>query len=99
MPLPVAGRIVIARYARNRRLGDALLLQAFADLKPPGPGPTTTPAEPAAPPTTRHYAVANRLVGIRHGCLRNHALYDEQTAWHTTTPPHAPTSPLDELAP
>ena len=26
-------------------------------------------------------ALANRLVGILHGCLRHHTLYDEHTAW------------------
>jgi transposase len=42
-------------------------------------------------PTTRpgatHYRalrpLANRLVGILHGCLRTHTLYDEHLAWHT----------------
>ncbi|WP_205739749.1 hypothetical protein [Georgenia sp. SYP-B2076] len=29
-------------------------------------------------------AVANRLGGILHGCLRHHAFYDEHTAWHAT---------------
>ena len=24
-----------------------------------------------------------RLVGILHGCLRHHTLYDENRAWHT----------------
>lgn len=85
-------QIVIARYARNRRLGDALLLQAFAALN-------VSPGARAYYDARRdrgatHYqalrAVANRLVGILHGCLRNHALYDEQTAWHTTAAmPHA----------
>jgi len=28
-------------------------------------------------------ALANRLVGILHGCLRTHALYDEHLAWHS----------------
>ncbi len=28
-------------------------------------------------------ALANRLVGILHGCLRHHTHYDEATAWHT----------------
>ena len=28
-------------------------------------------------------ALANRLVGILHGCLRSHTLYDEHHAWHT----------------
>ena len=26
-------------------------------------------------------ALGNRLVGILHGCLRHHTLYDEDTAW------------------
>jgi transposase len=30
-------------------------------------------------------ALANRLVGILHGCLGHHQLYDEQLAWPTTT--------------
>lgn len=25
--------------------------------------------------------VANRLVGILHGCLKTHTVYDEHTAW------------------
>jgi hypothetical protein len=25
--------------------------------------------------------LANRLVGILHGCLKSHARYDEHTAW------------------
>jgi hypothetical protein len=36
-------------------------------------------------------ALANRLVGILHGCLEHHTLYDEHTAWATPRP----TSPLD----
>ena len=34
--------------------------------------------------------LANRLVGILHGCLKTHTLYDEETAWPTSTK-----SPLD----
>src|SRR5512133_2408009 len=30
-------------------------------------------------------ALANRLVGILHGCLRHHTLYDEHLAWHSET--------------
>ena len=26
-------------------------------------------------------ALGNRLVGILHGCLRHHAVYNEHTAW------------------
>jgi hypothetical protein len=33
--------------------------------------------------------VANRLVGILHGCLKNGALYDETAAWANQTKPLA----------
>jgi hypothetical protein len=47
-------RVVLARYARNRRLGDALSLQAYSALRSsPERGPTTTSSAPAAPPTTK----------------------------------------------
>jgi hypothetical protein len=29
--------------------------------------------------------LANRLVGILHGCLKTRTVYDEATAWPTTT--------------
>ena len=78
-------RIVLARYARNRRLGDALFLQAYAALRV-SPGARTYYDERRARGAT-HYqalrAVANRLVGILHGCLRHHTLYDEHRAWHS----------------
>ena len=45
-------RIVLARFARNRRLGDALFLQAFAALNK-APAPSMTDNAPAAPPTTK----------------------------------------------
>jgi hypothetical protein len=40
----------------------------------------------------RHAAlrqVANRLVGILHGCLKTNTLYDEATAWSHHTKPLA----------
>jgi hypothetical protein len=47
-------RVVLARFARNRRLGDALFLQAFAALNnSPAPARSTTGSAPAAPPTTK----------------------------------------------
>jgi transposase len=76
-------RVVLARYARNRRLADALYQQAFAAL-------TTSPGARAHYDrhrdrgATHHQALralANRLVGILHGCLRHHRTYDEHTAW------------------
>ena len=78
-------RVVLARYARNRRLGDALFLQAYAALRV-SPGARAYYDQHRARGAT-HYqalrAVANRLVGILHGCLRHHTLYDEHRAWHT----------------
>ena len=78
-------RVVLARFARNRRLGDALLLQAFAALNN-SPGARAFDDRQRARGAT-HYqalrALANRLVGILHGCLRTHTLYDEHHAWHS----------------
>jgi Transposase IS116/IS110/IS902 family len=72
-------RIILARYARNRRLGDALFLQAFAALNN-SPGARAFYDRQRARGAT-HYqalrALANRLVGILHGCLPTHTLYDE----------------------
>jgi transposase len=76
-------RIVIARYARNTRLGDAVQQWAFGSLK-------GSPGARAYYDTLRarkigHQAalrqLANRLVGILHGCLKTRTLYDETTAW------------------
>jgi len=78
-------RVVLARYARNRRLGDALFLQAYSALRS-SPGARAFYDRQRARGAT-HYqalrALANRLVGILHGCLRTRTLYDEDRAWHT----------------
>jgi hypothetical protein len=78
-------QVVLARYARNRRLGDALFLQAFAALNN-SPGARAYYDQHRDCGAT-HYqalrALANRLVGILHGCLRSHTRYDEHLAWHT----------------
>jgi hypothetical protein len=34
-------------------------------------------------------ALANRLVGILHGCLRHHTVYNEHRAWSHRTQPAA----------
>jgi transposase len=76
-------RAVLARYARNRRLGDALYFQAFSALST-SPGARAYYDERRARGATHHQAlraVANRLVGILHGCLRHQSLYDEGIAW------------------
>ena len=87
-PIPKASgtkRVVLARDARNRRLGAALFLQAFAALNN-SPGARAFYDRHRARGAT-HYqalrALANRLVGILHGCLRHPTPYDENRAWHT----------------
>jgi Transposase/Transposase IS116/IS110/IS902 family len=78
-------RVVLARFARNRRLGDALLLQGFAALNN-SPGARAFYDRQRDRGATHYQALrtlANRLVGILHGCLRTHTLYDEHLAWHT----------------
>jgi transposase len=78
-------RVVLARYARNRRLADALYQQAFAALST-SPGARAYYDRHRTRGATHHQALralANRLVGILHGCLRHHSYYDETTAWPT----------------
>jgi transposase len=75
-------KVVLARYARNTRLSDAVQQWAFGSLK-------GSPGARAYYYTLRarkigHQAalrqLANRLVGILHGCLKTGTLYDETTA-------------------
>ncbi len=76
-------RVVLARYARNRRLGDACHMWAFASLTA-SPGARAFYDQRRAAGNTHHRALralANRLVGILHGCLRHGVLYDEGAAW------------------
>jgi transposase len=86
-------RIVLARHARNRRLADALYQQAFAALQT-SPGARRYYDTHRAAGATHHQALrvlANRLVGILHGCLEHHTRYDENLAWqHHAT--HADTA-------
>jgi hypothetical protein len=78
-------RVALARFARNRRLADALEMWAFCSL--------TTSAG-----ARRYYdglrarghghrralrSLANRWVGILHGCLSHRERYSEQVAWPT----------------
>jgi transposase len=76
-------RVVLARFARNRRLADALYHQAFTALGV-SPGARAYYDRQRARGATHHQALralANRLVGILHGCLHHHRRYDETTAW------------------
>jgi len=76
-------RVVLARFARNRRLADACYLWAFAALTA-SPGARSFYDSRRAAGDTHNRALralANRLVGILHGCLRHGEIYDEDTAW------------------
>ena len=76
-------KVVLARYARNQRLADALYLQAFAALTSSA-GARAYYDSHRARGATHHQALrslGNRLVGILHGCLRHKTTYDEATAW------------------
>ena len=76
-------RVVLARHARNKRLADALYQQAFAALTK-SPGARAFYDRHRDHGATHHQALralANRLVGILHGCLTHHTPYDETLAW------------------
>ena len=76
-------RVVLARYARNRRLADACHQWAFGALSA-SPGARAFYDQRRAAGDTHHRALralSNRLVGVLHGCMRHGTLYDEVTAW------------------
>jgi hypothetical protein len=67
----------------NDRLIDALMAQAFSALKA-SPGARAYYDKQRARGSDYSAALrqlANRLVGILHGCLKNGTTYDETTAW------------------
>ncbi len=76
-------KVVLARYARNRRLGDACDRWAFCALNT-SPGARNYYDQLRARGKTHRQALrqlANRLVGILHVCLERGSLYDERLAW------------------
>jgi transposase len=80
-------RVVLARIAANKRLRDALYLQAFTAMNA-SPGARGYYDAHRARGATHHQALralANRLVGILHGCLRHRQNYNEGTAWMKIT--------------
>jgi transposase len=88
-------RVVLARYARNHRLADAIYLWSFAALNA-SPGARRFYDQRRAAGDTHHAALralGNRLVGVLHGCLEHHSAYDETIAWG-----HRPENALSEAA-
>jgi len=76
-------RVVAARFVHNDRLVDTLMTQAFSALKT-SPGARAYYDRQRARGASHNAALrqlANRLVGILHGCLKTGANYDETTAW------------------
>jgi transposase len=76
-------KVVLARYARNRRLADALQQWAFCAMR-------GSPGARAYYQALRGRGIghqgalrqlSNRLVGILHGCLASRTPYNEHTAW------------------
>ena len=88
-------KAVLARHVRNRRLADAIYLWAFASLSA-SPGARAYYDARRAGGDGHHQALralGNRFVGILHGCLASHTIYDENTAWA-----HRPENDLEEAA-
>jgi transposase len=76
-------KVVAARFVHNDRLVDALNAQAFSALTA-SPGARAFYDQQRANGHGHNDALrrlANRLVGILHGCLKTRTLYDEDTAW------------------
>lgn len=76
-------KVVLARYARNERLADAAQRWAFGAMRG-SPGARAYYDAMRARKIGHHAALrqlANRLVGILHGCLKTRTLYNESTAW------------------
>ena len=76
-------KVVLARFVHNDRLVDALMSQAFSALQA-SPGARAYYDQLRAREVGHNAALrqlANRLVGILHGCLKTRTLYDEATAW------------------
>lgn len=75
--------VALARFIRNRRLADALDQAAFCSISN-SPGARAFYDRRRAAGDSHHQALralANRWVGILHGCLLHRSLYNEQTAW------------------
>jgi hypothetical protein len=76
-------KIVAARFVHNDRLVDALNAWAYCSMLS-SPGARAFYDQQRAKGTGHNDTLrrlANRLVGILHGCLKTRTRYDEATAW------------------
>jgi hypothetical protein len=76
-------KAVLSRHARNKHLADAAHQWAFSSMRG-SPGAKAYDHQIRARGTSHQAALrqlANRWIGILHGCLKTGALYDEDTAW------------------
>jgi transposase len=85
-PITIASgkkKTVKTRHVHNDRLIDALMAQAFSALRA-SPGARAYYDQLRARGASHNPALrqlANRLVGILHGCLKTRTPYNETTAW------------------
>ncbi len=83
--------VALARFVRPSRLADTLDQWAFCSLQN-SPGARAYYDHRRRHGDSHHSALralANRLVGILHGCLQHHTTYDEAAAWgHRNDTPH-----------
>ncbi|OCH79467.1 hypothetical protein A9310_24545 [Gordonia sp. UCD-TK1] len=75
---------MLARHIRNTRLNAAAMAMAQSALTG-SPGArvyydSLRDQKKSHPQALR--ALANRLIGILHGCLKHRTLYNEHTAWN-----------------
>jgi hypothetical protein len=76
--------VVLVRVLRNRRLADALYMCVGLLRTTTSAGARAYYAAHRARGHTHHQALgalANRLVGILHGCLEHRSCYSETVAW------------------
>jgi transposase len=88
-------RVVLARHARNKRLADAIYLQAFSAIST-SPGARAFYDQHRAAGDNHNQALralGNHLAGFLHGCLAKHITYNEHTAWA-----HRPSAELKAAA-
>ena len=80
-------QVVVARLVRNKRLFDAAYQWAFCALTQSAGARGYYDAHDPGPHSSKvaRRKLANKLVGILHGCPTHRALYDEELAWHRTS--------------